>query len=157
MAKPFNAELLRIRIRKLIENRQKIKDSFTFNFINDTKKTLLEEQEQAFIDMFESYIRDHIADSSLNIDSVSIYMGLSKAQLYRKIKSLTNYSPNELIKIIRLKFAKDLLSISNKSISEIAYESGFSSPSYFTKCFREFYNEIPSEYIEKYENKLNSN
>lgn len=156
MAKPFNAELLRIRICKLIENRQKIKDSFTFNFINDTKKTLLEEQEQTFIEMFENHIRDHIADSTLNIDSVSGYMGLSKAQLYRKIKSLTNYSPNELIKIIRLKFAKDLLSVSNKSISEIAYESGFSSPSYFTKCFREFYNEIPSEYIEKYENKLKS-
>lgn len=157
MPKPFNAELLKIRIRKLIENRQKIKESFTIDFFNDTKKTLLEEQEQVFIDKFEDYIKAHLADTDLNIDNVSTYMQLSKAQLYRKIKSLTNYSPNELIKIIRLKYAKNLLSVSNKSISEIAYESGFSSPSYFTKCFREFYNEIPSGYIEKYENKLKEN
>lgn len=149
ISKPFNSNLLKIRIKKLIENRQKIKDVFSDNFINSSKKILLEKQEQEFIDKFELFIHNHISNTDLNIDNVAMHMGMSKSQLYRKVKYLTNYAPNELIKIIRLKFSKNILLTSNKSVSEVAYCSGFSSPSYFTKCFREFYDESPSDYINK--------
>lgn len=147
--KPFNANLLNIRVRKLIENRQKIKDAFGHSLVNDTKKTTLAESEQSFIDSFRSYVESHISDSELNLDDVAKSIGLSKSQLYRKIKSLTNYSPNELIRIIRLKYAKYLLNTKSKTISEVAYEAGFSSPSYFTKCFKEFYDESPTSYLDK--------
>lgn len=151
ISKPFNAELLKIRIRKLIENRHKIKEAFSSGFANDSKKILLEKQEQEFIDKFEDYIKVHISNPDLNIDNIALHMGLSKSQLYRKMKSLTDYAPNELVRVIRLKHARTLLRTSNKSVSEVAYDSGFSSHSYFTKCFKEFYNENPTDYIGKFE------
>lgn len=149
--KPFNAGLLKIRVRKLIENRQKMKEAFGSSLINDTKKESIGDLEQVFLDKFKDYIEEHISNPDLSIEDIAKDIGLSKSQLYRKIKSLTNYSPNELIRIIRLKYARILLS-KNKSVSEVAYEAGFSSPSYFTKCFKEFYNENPTNYV----NRLNS-
>lgn len=149
--KPFNAHLLKIRVRKLIENRQKIKEAFGSNLINDTKKESLGEIEQNFINDFQKYVEKYISNSELNVDELAEHLKLSRSQLYRKIKSLTNYSPNELIRIIRLKYAKQLLNGKTKSISEIAYEIGFSSPAYFAKCFKDTYGESPTEYVEKIE------
>lgn len=145
--KPFNAELLKIRIRKLIQNRQKIKEAYIKNLINGTNKTIVADLDQGFLNDFQAYIESCISDSELNVDEIARKMGLSRSQLYRKIKSLTNYSPIELIKILRLRYAANLLLSSKLSISEIAYESGFSSPSYFTKCFKEFYKENPTDYV----------
>lgn len=147
--KPFNAHLLKIRVRKLIENRQKIKEAFSNNLINDTKKESLGEIEQLFINDFQSYVEEYISSSELSVDEIADHLKLSRSQLYRKIKSLTNYSPNELIRIIRLKYAKQLLNNKVRSISEVAYISGFSSPSYFTKCFKDIYGESPKEYLER--------
>lgn len=147
--KPFNAHLLKIRVRKLIENRQKIKEAFSNNLINDTKKESLGEFEQLFINDFQSYVEEYISNSELSVDEIADHLKLSRSQLYRKIKSLTNYSPNELIRIIRLKYAKQLLNNKVRSISEVAYISGFSSPSYFTKCFKDIYGESPKEYLER--------
>lgn len=148
--KPFNEDLLKIRIRKLIENRQKIKEVFGLSLISNEKKESLAETEQNFIDNFTDYIEQNISNTELNVDDISKYLGLSKSQLYRKLKSLTNYSPNELIRIIRLKYAKHLILSQQKSISEVAYEAGFSSPSYFTKCFKDFFYENPSDLLTKY-------
>lgn len=147
--KPFDAHLLKIRVRKLIENRQKIKEAFSNNLINDTKKESLGEIEQLFINDFQSYVEEYISNSELSVDEIADHLKLSRSQLYRKIKSLTNYSPNELIRIIRLKYAKQLLNNKVRSISEVAYISGFSSPSYFTKCFKDIYGESPKEYLER--------
>ena len=149
--KPFNASILKIRARKLIENRQKMKQAFGSSLINDTKKETIGDLEQAFLNKFKGYIEEHISNPDLSVEDIAKDIGLSKSQMYRKIKSLTDYSPNELIRIIRLKYARTLLS-TNKSISEVAYESGFSSPSYFTKCFKEFYNENPTNYVGRINN-----
>ena len=143
--KPFNESLLKIRVRKLIENRQRVKDVFGLSLVNNDKKESLAVSEQNFIDSFTFYVEKNISNPELNVDDISIHVGLSKSQLNRKLKSLTNYSPNELVRIIRLKYAKHLLITGHMSISEIAYESGFSSPSYFTKCFKDFFNENPSD------------
>ena len=72
-------------------------------------------------------------------------MGLERSQFYRKIKALTNYSPVELIRTLRLKEARRLLLTTEKTISEIAYGVGFSTPAYFTKCFREAFGETPTD------------
>ncbi|WP_410522296.1 helix-turn-helix domain-containing protein [Muribaculum intestinale] len=71
--------------------------------------------------------------------------GLERSQFYRKIKALTNYSPVELIRRIRLKHGHNLIVSTDKTISEIAYETGFSTPAYFTKCYRDAYGETPTE------------
>lgn len=147
--KPFNAHLLKIRVRNMIENRQKMKEAFGNSLVNDTKKETLGEVEQNFINDFQAYIEEHISNSELSVDELADQLSLSRSQLYRKIKSLTNYSPNELIRIVRLKYAKQLLNSKVKSISEVAYEAGFSSPSYFAKCFKDIYGESPTEYLEQ--------
>ncbi|NDW10968.1 substrate-binding domain-containing protein [Dysgonomonas sp. 520] len=147
--KPFNAHLLKIRVRKLIENRQKMIEAFGNSLINETKKESLGEMEQNFINDFQAYVEEYISNPELSVDELADHLKLSRSQLYRKIKSLTNYSPNELIRIVRLRYAKQLLNSKVKSISEVAYETGFSSPSYFAKCFKDIYGESPTEYIEQ--------
>ncbi|MEI7502977.1 MAG: substrate-binding domain-containing protein [Paludibacter sp.] len=147
--KPFNESLLKIRVRKLIENREKIKNYFQKNLTFGDRKENVAEIDKTFINKFRKLIEEKLIDSDLNVDEIGKGLGLSRVQLYRKIKSLTNYAPNELVRIIRLKASEQLLIHTEKSISEIAYESGFSTPSYFTKCFKEYFNESPTEYMKR--------
>lgn len=142
--KPFNEELLTIRVRKILENRKKIKDHFQENLQFGDKK--LSQMDNSFIEKLRLIVEDNILETEINVEEIGKSMGLSYIQLHKKIKSLTNYSPNELIRIFRLKVAEKLLLQTDKSVSDIAYDTGFSSPSYFTKCFREYYNESPTEF-----------
>ena len=147
--KPFNEELLKIRVRKIIENREKVKEFFQKNLTFGERKENVTEIDKTFINKFRKVIEDNLIDSSLNVDEIGKSLGLSRVQLYRKIKSLTNYAPNELVRIIRLKAAEQLFINTEKTISEVAYDTGFTSPSYFTKCFKEYFNESPTEYIHR--------
>ena len=147
--KPFNESLLKIRVRKIIENREKVKAYFQKNLTFGDRKENVAEIDNSFITRFRKIIEDKLIDSDLNVDEIGKSLGLSRVQLYRKIKSLTNYAPNELVRIIRLKASEQLLIKTEKSISEVAYESGFSSPSYFTKCFKEYFSESPTDFIKR--------
>jgi len=147
--KPFNESLLKIRVRKLIENREKVKAYFQKNLTFGERKENVAEIDKTFITRFRKIIEEKLIDSDLNVDEIGKSLGLSRVQLYRKIKSLTNYAPNELVRIIRLKASEQLLIKTEKSISEVAYETGFSSPSYFTKCFKEYFNESPTDFIKR--------
>ena len=149
IAKPFNASLLKTRVRKLIETRKQIRETFSNFLVNETKGDTLGKMEQDFITAFTACVEKYLSNPELSVDELSDEMGLSRSALYRKIKTLTEYTPNELIRIIRVKYARQLLNTKSKSISEVAYEVGFSSPSYFAKCFKDFYSESPSEYLEK--------
>lgn len=149
ISKPFNESLLKIRVRKLIENREKVKLYFQKNLTFGERKENVAEIDKTFITKFRKLIEDKLIDSDLNVDEIGKNMGLSRVQLYRKIKSLTNYAPNELVRIIRLKASEQLLIKTEKSISEIAYETGFSSPSYFTKCYKEYFTESPTEFLKR--------
>lgn len=147
--KPFSEELLKIRVRKMIENRERVKDFFRKNLTFGERKETVAEIDKTFINKFRKVIEDNLIDSDLNVDEIGKNLGLSRVQLYRKIKSLTNYAPNELVRIIRLKAAEQLFINTEKNISEVAYDTGFTSPSYFTKCFKEYFNESPTEYISR--------
>ena len=96
---------------------------------------------------FREYIEQHMSDSNLSVEAIGAELGLSRVQLYRKVKALTGQSPVELLRTVRLHKARRLLQDSVKSISEVAYEVGFTSPSYFTKCFRDEFGASPSELI----------
>ncbi len=147
--KPFNEELLKIRVRKIIENREKVKEYFQKNLTFGERKENVAEIDKTFINKFRKVIEDNLIDSDLNVDEIGKSLGLSRVQLYRKIKSLTNYAPNELVRIIRLKAAEQLFINTEKTISEVAYDTGFTSPSYFTKCFKEYFNESPTEFMKR--------
>ena len=101
------------------------------------------------MERFRELIEANLTDSELCVEELGRKMGLSRVQLYRKIKSLTNYSPNELVRIARLKKAASLLASSEKTISEITYEVGFTSPSYFTKCYKEYFGESPTDFLKR--------
>lgn len=102
--------------------------------------------ESEFYKKFISIIHSNIKNPNLNIDDIASEIGLSKSQLGRRIKSLSGFRPVEIIRNERLKMAKVMLTTSeDKTISEVAYEVGFSLPSYFSKCYRDFYGESPSE------------
>ena len=149
ISKPFNATILKIRIRKLIENRRKIRESFDNQWFQDGKRSLVAQTEQTFINKFRAYVEQNIQREELGVDEIARHLGFSRAQLYRKIKSVTNYSPLELIILTRLRYSRNLMLVNKKSISEAAYESGFSSPSHFTKTFRKYYGQSPSDFIKE--------
>jgi ABC-type sugar transport system substrate-binding protein/DNA-binding response OmpR family regulator/nitrogen-specific signal transduction histidine kinase len=149
IAKPFNSDVLKARIKNLIENRKNMKNAFHQQFLTLESKEILNETDKFFIENLKSLIEKNLTDANLNIEDLGQEIGLSRTQLYRKVKSITGYAPVELLKIIRLKKAYALLSATELNISEIAYETGFTSPSYFAKCFREHYFETPTEYLKR--------
>lgn len=156
LSKPFNSRMLRMRCENLIENRKRIKNLWeSGNDINAPKSDVKKEPvalsasqsdiDSEFYARFVALVNDELGNAELNIDALAAKMGIGRSQFYRKIKALTNYSPVELLRKIRLTKAREMLSTTDKSISEIAYEVGFSAPAYFTRVFREMFGESPSE------------
>ncbi len=148
LAKPFNAAVLKARCSALIDNRKRIRELWQNTPVEDKPKNaplpkgdIDNDFYRRFLEIFEV----EMGNSDLGVDYLASKMGLERSQFYRKIKALTNYSPVELIRNLRLKRARKLLTTTEKSISEIAYEIGFSTPAYFTKCYREVYGHTPSE------------
>lgn len=149
MSKPFNKEVLRARIASLIANRRRIKeilgsDNNTFNINEKASESRPRDAENEFYSRFISLVNAEMGNADLSVDSLAEKLGIGRSQFYRKIKALTNLSPVELLRDMRLKKARELLLSTDKTISEIAYEVGFSNPAYFTKCYREVYSETPS-------------
>ena len=170
LAKPFNAAVLRSRCKSLIDNRKRVKDLWgtnsprvpgTSNPINTEGDGAVKahrpvvattgpaDVENEFYARFLEIVRGEMGNPELNVDTLASKMGLGRSQFYRKIKALTNYSPVELLRSIRLKQARELLTSTSRSVSEIAYEVGFSTPAYFTRCYREAFGETPSELRER--------
>ena len=147
ISKPFSSQLLLARIHNLIDSHQRLKQFF------GDRQTLAKEDicdlDKDFVEKFKALIEEKMGDSELNVEDLGREMGLSRVQLYRNIKSLTNYAPNELLRMSRLKRAASLLASSGMTVAEIAYEVGFTSPSYFTKCYKEQFGESPTEFLKR--------
>lgn len=147
ISKPFNSQLLISRIRNLIENRKQLRQFFSDSQNNE--KESISALDKDFVSRFKELIEERFHDSELTVEDLGREMGMSRVQLYRKLKSLTNYSPNELLRQIRLKKAALLLATSEMTVAEIAYEVGFSAPSYFAKCYKEQYGESPTDFLKR--------
>lgn len=145
LTKPFNGNVLKARIKNLITNRKLMKIVFGNDAQQEPIEEVAQSAESQFIEKFRTIIQGNLGNSDLNVETISHEMGISRAQLYRKIKSITGISPNDIIREARMKRADRLLETTDKSVSEIAYEVGFSSPSYFTKCYREFFGRTPNK------------
>ena len=147
ISKPFNSQLLLSRVRNLIANRRQLRQFFGDN--QTIEKEAISDLDKGFVSRFKSLVEERMKDAELNVEDLGRNMGMSRVQLYRKLKSLTNYSPNELLRQMRLKKAASLLASSDMTVAEIAYEVGFSSPSYFTKCYKEQFGESPTEFLKR--------
>lgn len=147
ISKPYSAKLLLTRLHNLIENKKRLQNFFTDK--TNTQKEPLTEPDRAFIDKLRTSIEQHMSDTNFKVENMGEEIGLSRIQLYRKTKSLTGYAPLELLRIARLKKAAQLLGSTEKTVAEIAYEVGFNSPSYFAKCYREFFGENPTDFLRR--------
>lgn len=153
LSKPFSTSVLKSRCASLIANRKRIKDlwqSGPFPVVSDRKPKAMESLGTTDIDSdfyrrFLDILMKEIGNQDLNVDMIASKMGLERSQFYRKIKSLTNYAPVELIRRLRLQRGRELLLTTDRTVAEIAYETGFSTPAYFTKCYRDAYGETPSQ------------
>lgn len=145
--KPFHPSHVKARIKKLIELRNVLKGKYSMQL--ESKEAPVLQTEDAFLQKITSLILKNIDDSELNIEAVSKEIGISRGHLYRKIKLLTDKSPSEFVRLVRLNEAARLLLMKDKSVSEISYLVGFNSPSYFTICFKEHFEVAPSEFASK--------
>lgn len=155
LSKPFNSAVLKSRCRNLIENRKRIKNLWSSNGGGDVTakernaSVLVNDVDSEFYSKVLDIMKKEMGNPDLNVDTLASMMGLGRSQFYRKIKALTNYSPVELLRNLRLKQAREMLTTTEKTIGEIAYEVGFSSPAYFTRCYREAFDETPTELRER--------
>lgn len=159
LSKPFNSSVLKSRCSSLILNRKRIKDLWLSQPATTTKKETENTSrtetlptgdiDNEFYNRFLGIFREGMGNPELNVDMIASQMGLERSQFYRKIKSLTNYAPVELMRRLRLQRGRELIISTEKTISEISYEIGFSTPAYFTKCYRDAYGETPSQARDK--------
>ena len=154
LSKPFSSAVLKSRCASLIANRKRIRELWSSSLPAGGRKqerptpgpnAPAGDPDNEFYNRFLALFQEEMGNANLSIDSIAARMGLERSQFYRKIKSLTNYAPVELIRLLRLQRGRTLLTATDKSISEIAYETGFSAPSYFTKCYRDVYGETPTD------------
>lgn len=145
MGKPFDMTLLKAKLNQLLTSRQIIFNKY-FNGISESRISKnTTELDRDFIQKMLKLIHDRIGDTELSVETLATEVFLSRSQLYRKTKALTGLSVNAFIRKIRLEEAKKMLSTGNRNISEICYAVGFSSPSYFSKCFKDHFGLLPTE------------
>lgn len=179
ITKPFEAQVLLACIENLLRNRRVLRDLWAQQPVSIVEAVSAEEEKGAgepsaantsatsqaplpseehelqaaseapFLTRFKAILEKHLTDSDLSVEDLGSEIGLSRVQLYRKVKALTGRSPVELLRTARLQRARQMLLTTDKTISEVAYDVGFSAPSYFTKCFRDEFGISPSELTNK--------
>ena len=150
LTKPFTGSLLLARIDNLIHSRTLLRSLFSGNSKEEEKEEeMLGAQDHTFVTRLREVIRDNMGDSDFSVERIGEEIGLSRVQLYRKVKALTGQTPVELLRKARLERSRRLIEKTEKSVSEIAYEVGFTSPSYFNKCFKDEFGISPGAMREK--------
>ncbi|KXX71289.1 hybrid sensor histidine kinase/response regulator transcription factor [Flammeovirga sp. SJP92] len=146
VSKPFNFDVLESRIHSLLEQRTKLQQAFSKKLEANPTDAKVESIDEKLIQKALIFIENNISNSNLTVEELSSELDISRGHLYRKVQMLTGKSPSDFIRAVRLKRASQLLESSNLTISEIAYEVGFSNPKYFSKCFKAEYKVLPSVY-----------
>jgi len=146
LAKPFHEEELLVRLERLIELRRNLQKRYAA-FPQSAGKTDISSFEDEFLSKVYSIIEDHLSDAELDLSRLCRALNLSRSQVYRKLKALTGKSTTQVIRSYRLQKGKELLQNSDMNISEVAYEVGFTSPAYFTRCFKEEFGMAPREWM----------
>lgn len=148
--KPFNVDLLKLRIIKLLEERARLREALVSDLqspnVPALKKEKVERMDDLFMKRFLKLIEESYADPDFSIEKGSEKLGLSRVHLYRKVKELAGITPTDFLRNYRLKKAAALLRQQSHNVNEAAYATGFTSPSYFSKCFKAVYNITPTEY-----------
>ncbi|MFL9839274.1 ATP-binding protein [Flavobacterium sp. ST-75] len=150
VTKPFSISELKLRIKNLLELQRKQRDRFHDKFSNiipseDVENDVLQNE---FLDKIHIIIEDNLDNKNFSVDELATSLFMSRANLHRKLKMMFNLPASEIIKVYRLKKAAQLLK-QNYNATEVAYMTGFNTPSYFSKCFKDYYKITPAKYAEK--------
>lgn len=147
ITKPFHSKVLLARIENLLRQRQLLKNLYqgTKEAEKEISEAHLEDRDKQFLKQLQAIIQKNLSDSEFGVEDMGQQIGLSRVQLYRKVKAMTGSSVVDLLRKARLAKARRLLETSSMSVSEVAYEVGFSAPSYFTKCFKDEYGMLPGD------------
>ena len=147
ITKPFHSKVLLARIENLLKQRKLLKHLFqgTPEAELEIADSHLEDRDKQFMKQLHAIIQKNLSDSEFGVEDIGKQIGLSRVQLYRKVKAMTGSSVVDLLRKARLAKAKRLLESRSMSVSEVAYDVGFSAPSYFTKCFKDEYGMLPGD------------
>jgi signal transduction histidine kinase/DNA-binding response OmpR family regulator len=145
--KPFDAGELQVRVKNLIEQRKKLREHYRKEFLTDTVGQVIPSHEDEFLVRFMECVKKHLKDPRFTVEQLGKELHLSRVQLYRKVLSLTDCSPGEFIRNIRLKTAATMFLEGHTNVTSVLYSVGYSTPSHFTQSFRELFGINPSEYI----------
>jgi signal transduction histidine kinase/ligand-binding sensor domain-containing protein/AraC-like DNA-binding protein len=148
MTKPFSPQLLVARIFQLLDQREKLKQKFSKSLEEVRPSLCATEQDNVFARRLNAVIESKISDRNLSVETIADSLHIGRTIFYRKVRGITGYTPNEYIRVMRLKHAAELLKSGEKNVSEVAYEVGFDNPYYFSKCFKDQFGIPPSKYRE---------
>lgn len=143
LTKPFSGQVLLSRIDNLLRSRTLLRSLFSGDKAEAAEEERLCSQDKTFVTRLREIIQQHLADSDFSVERLGEEIGLSRVQLYRKVKVLTGKTPVELLRKARLMKARTMVTTTDRSIAEIAYATGFTSPSYFNKCFKDEFGVSP--------------
>lgn len=146
ITKPFVFEYLHERIKALIRNREVLKEHYSHDLNIETQGPSPGGLDKKFINDFTALIEKNISNADFNVNEIGVELGMSRVQVYRKVKALLGYSVNDYIVNVRLKKAKHLILRTDKTIAEISSEVGFSSSTYFSTIFKSKFNVTPKEF-----------
>ena len=143
--KPFDAEELKARVKNLIRQREELRKKFAQEFLQEIEKEETLTHYRMLKDILET-INRHIGDPEFNIPSLSSELNLTRSQLFRKIRSISGTTPNELLRIVRMKRAAKLFRSTDLNVTQVMYEVGMKNPSHFAKSFKKYFGVNPGEY-----------
>ena len=146
ITKPFNTKELQVRVKNLLEQREQLRKSFSRQVIVQPKNISVTSVDEQFLTQAMEIMESHLSDEQFSVERFAEEMDMSRKNLLRKIKALTDQSVNEFIRNFRLQRASQLLAANSATVSEIAYKVGFNNLSYFSKCFKELFGVVPNEY-----------
>ena len=148
--KPFNSTLLKSSINNLLLSRKKLREHYRDTLDFGHSENEINHVDKQFLEKLRKTILENLGNEELNVDELASILGISRVHLYRKVKKLTDMSVSEFVISIKLKKSLEYLRNSGKTITEIAYEAGFSSQSYYTRCFKEQFKISPSDYVKQH-------
>lgn len=146
ITKPFSPQLLMARILQLLNQREILRQKFSKEPQEIRSAMLSNEQDSLFVKRLDSIVYSRLGEQDLSVDKVAGLLHLGRTIFYKKVRGTTGYTPNEYIRVIRLRKAAELLKEGEKNVSEVAYAVGFDNPYYFSKCFKEQFGMPPSQY-----------
>lgn len=147
LSKPFNAKELLVRTKNLIEVRKSLREKYAARMLEGMPQIVGDHKENGFLDKIKTEVLNHLDNELFGVQELSRELAMSRTQLHRKLKALTNQSASQFIRVIRLQKGKEMLLTGEYNVAQVAYQVGFNSPTYFSSCFMEQYGYAPSEAI----------